>query len=34
MGIFQSLKFVNTKRPTTALPIETRRNAVLKRIHE
>jgi len=34
MSILQSLKVVNTKRPTTASPVETRRYAVLKRIHE
>jgi hypothetical protein len=34
MGILQTLKVVNTKRPTTLSPIDSRRNAVLKRIHE
>jgi len=34
MGILQSLKYVSTKRPTTASPVETRRKAILKRIHE
>ena len=34
MGILQSLKVVSTKRPTSASPIDSRRNAVLKRIHE
>lgn len=34
MGILQSLKVTNSKRPTTASPIVLRRNALLKKIHE
>lgn len=34
MGILQSLKVINTKRPHQASPITQRRNVLLKRIHE